>query len=83
MSFSPNGDPAYAVKQTIANVQFRVFSHFRMEMKYILQLLHREEVLALGLRGFGFRGFSFCDLKRPYKPRLQNRWGLGVFRVHR
>ena len=36
-----------------------------------------KEFLALG-----FRGFGFCDLKRPHKPRLQNRCGLGVFRVY-
>ena len=28
--------------------------------------------------GFGFRGFGFCDLKQPHKPRLQNRWCLGL-----
>ena len=27
--------------------------------------------------GFGFRGFGFCDLRRPHKPRLKNRRSFG------
>ena len=32
--------------------------------------------------GFGFRGFGFCDLRRPHKPRLKNRRSLGVKPMH-
>ena len=32
-----------------------------------------KEFLALGFRGSVLGVFDFCDLKRPHKPRLQNR----------
>ena len=40
-----------------------------------------KDFLALGFRGSVLGGFGFYDLKRPHKPRLQNRCGLGIYLV--
>ena len=59
---------------TTLDTEFNSFGLFIKNRPTIGLWLIYQRIYSPRFLGFGFRGFGFCDLKRPHKLRLQNRW---------